>query len=172
MTFVVRGRFAEIEVDPWAFRFTRRKNLSSGCKLPLNAVVGPRKLLQARCKPQALQSVSLAFDNGDVYLLRQIFHSWDFENSVKILKNTVQSMGQNSHVLIMDFVVPEPGTVSSVNERVLRSRDVGMMQLVNSLERDLEGWKAILEAVDSRLTINAVNTPYGSFMSVIDVVLG
>lgn len=72
----------------------------------------------------------------------------------------------------MDFVVPEPGTVSSVNERVLRSRDVGMMQLFNSLERDLEGWKAILEAVDSRLKINAVNTPYGSFMSVIDVVLG
>ncbi|KAF5637636.1 bikaverin cluster-O-methyltransferase [Fusarium tjaetaba] len=109
---------------------------------------------------------------ADIYLLRQIFHNWDFENSVKILKNTVESMGQKSHVLIMDFVVPEPGTVSSVNERVLRSRDVGMMQLFNSLERDLEGWKAILEAVDSRLKINAVNTPYGSFMSVIDVVLG
>ncbi|KAI1039955.1 hypothetical protein LB505_006053 [Fusarium chuoi] len=109
---------------------------------------------------------------ADIYLLRQIFHNWDFENSVKILKNTVESMGQNSHVLIMDFVVPEPGTVSSVNERVLRSRDVGMMQLFNSLERDLEGWKAILAAVDSRLKINAVNTPYGSFMSVIDVVLG
>ncbi|KAI8721481.1 Methyltransf-2 domain-containing protein [Fusarium sp. LHS14.1] len=64
---------------------------------------------------------------ADVYLLRQIFHNWDFENSVKILKNTVQFMGQNSHVLIMDFAVSEPGTVSSVNERVLRSRDLGMI---------------------------------------------
>ncbi|RYP27843.1 hypothetical protein DL767_007491 [Monosporascus sp. MG133] len=111
-------------------------------------------------------------EGADVYLFRQIFHNWDFENSVKILKNTVESMSEGSHVLIMDFVIPEPGAVSSVNERVLRSRDVGMMQLFNSLERDLEGWKAILEAVDSRLRINAVNTPYGSFMSVIDVILG
>ncbi|RYP56902.1 hypothetical protein DL771_011544 [Monosporascus sp. 5C6A] len=93
----------------------------------------------------------------------EIFHNWDFENSVKILKNTVESMSEGSHVPTMDFVIPEPGTVSSVNERVLRSRDVGMMQLFYSLERDLEGWNAILEAVDSRLRINAVNTPYGSF---------
>ncbi|KAK4149314.1 S-adenosyl-L-methionine-dependent methyltransferase [Chaetomidium leptoderma] len=95
---------------------------------------------------------------ADVYLFRQIFHNWDLENSAKILKNTVASMGAGSHVLIMDFVVPEPGAVPSVNERVLRSRDVGMMQLFNSLERDLEGWKAMLEAVDPRLRINAVGS--------------
>lgn len=110
-------------------------------------------------------------EGAEVYLFRQIFHNWDFTNSAKILKKTVDSMGKNSHVLIMDFVIPDPGSVPSVNERVLRSRDVGMMQLFNSLERDLEGWKALLEAVDSRLRINAVNTPVGSFMSVIDVVL-
>jgi 6-hydroxytryprostatin B O-methyltransferase len=110
---------------------------------------------------------------ADVYLFRQIFHNWDLENSVRILRNTVASMDPGrSHVLIMDFVVPEPGTVPSVSERVLRSRDVGMMQLFNSLERDLDDWKALLAAVDPRLKINAVNTPYGSFMSVIDVVLG
>ncbi|ATZ53759.1 Bcbik3 [Botrytis cinerea B05.10] len=117
-------------------------------------------------------------ENNEASIANHIqFQEYDFfqkqpVNSVKILKNTVESMGQQLHVLIMDFVVPGPGTVSSVNERVLRSRDVGMMQLFNSLERDLEGWKAILEAVDSRLKINAVNTPYGSFISVIDVVLG
>ncbi|KAI0115703.1 O-methyltransferase [Nemania sp. FL0031] len=110
-------------------------------------------------------------ESAEVYLFRQIFHNWDFANSAKILKNTVVSMGKNSHVLIMDFVIPDPGSALSVNERVLRSRDIGMMQLFNSLERDIEGWKALLEAVDPRLRINAVNTPVGSFMSVIDVVL-
>ncbi|KAI1826626.1 O-methyltransferase [Xylaria intraflava] len=110
-------------------------------------------------------------EGADVYLFRQIFHNWDLENSVNILKNTVAAMGKGSHVLIMDFVIPDSGSVPSVNERVLRSRDVGMMQLFNSLERDLEGWQALLEAVDPRLRINAVNTPVGSFMSVIDVVL-
>jgi 6-hydroxytryprostatin B O-methyltransferase len=108
---------------------------------------------------------------ADVYLFRQILHNWDLENSVKILKNTVASMSAGSHLLIMDFVVPEPGAVSSVVERVLRSRDVDMMQLFNSLERELEGWRAIVQATDPRLRINAVKTPYGSSMSVIDVVL-
>ncbi|KAF4953248.1 hypothetical protein FSARC_12442 [Fusarium sarcochroum] len=107
-----------------------------------------------------------------IYLLRQIFHNWDFENSVKILKNTVDSMSKDSHVLIMDVVVPDPGTVPSVNERVMRSRDVGMMQLFNSLERDLESWQAIVEGADPRLRIKSVNTPVGSFLSVIDVVIG
>ncbi|KAI0870016.1 O-methyltransferase-domain-containing protein [Hypoxylon argillaceum] len=110
-------------------------------------------------------------EGAEVYLFRQIFHNWDFANSVRILKNTVASMGKNSHVLIMDFVIPDSGSVPSVAERVLRSRDVGMMQLFNSLERDLEEWKAVFEAADSRLRINAINTPVGSFMSVIDVVL-
>jgi 6-hydroxytryprostatin B O-methyltransferase len=106
-----------------------------------------------------------------VYLFRQILHNWDFENSVKILKNAVEAMGHGSHVLIMDSVLPEPGSVPSVQERLVRSRDLVMMQLFNALERDLEGWKAVLEAVDSRLRINAVNTPFGSLFSVIDVVL-
>ncbi len=108
---------------------------------------------------------------AEVYLFRQIFHNWDLENSVKILKNTVESMGQASHVLIMDSVVPAPGTVPSVRERSFRALDVGMMQLFNSLERDLEAWQAILEAADPRLRIKGVKTPYGSSMSVIDVVL-
>jgi 6-hydroxytryprostatin B O-methyltransferase len=111
-------------------------------------------------------------EGASVYLFRQIFHNWDLENSVKILKNAVDAMGEGSHVLIMDQVLPEPGSVLSVRERLIRARDLVMMELFNALERDLEGWKAILAAVDSRLRINAVNTPFGSLFSVIDVVLG
>jgi 6-hydroxytryprostatin B O-methyltransferase len=107
---------------------------------------------------------------AQVYLLRQILHNWNFDKAVEITKNTAASMGQDSHMLIMDMLLPEPGSVSSVHERVLRSRDVVMMQLFNSLERDLEGWQKILTVADPRLRINAVNKPEGSFLTVIDVV--
>ena len=107
-----------------------------------------------------------------VYLFRQILHNWNSENSAKILRNTVEAMGQGSHLLIMDFVLPEPGTILSITERELRAYDVGMMQRFNAQERDLQDWRAILEAADPRLRIVAVNKPYGSSMSVIDVVLG
>ncbi|KAM0351778.1 hypothetical protein ACHAPU_002290 [Fusarium lateritium] len=107
-----------------------------------------------------------------VYLLRQILHNWNFEKSVEIMKHTAEAMADDSHILIMDMLLPEPGSVPTVHERVLRSRDVVMMQLFNSLERDLVGWEAILEVADPRLRINAVNTPVGSFLTVIDVVRG
>jgi 6-hydroxytryprostatin B O-methyltransferase len=109
---------------------------------------------------------------AQVYLLRQILHNWNFDKAVEITKNTAASMGEGSHILIMDMLLPEPGSVPSVHERVLRSRDVVMMQLFNSLERDLEGWQEILTAADPRLRINAVNKPEGSFLTVIDVVKG
>lgn len=70
-----------------------------------------------------------------------------------------------------DFVLPKPGAVPAVSERVLRSRDMGMMQLFNSLERDLEEWNSIFSAVDSRLKLNNVDQPWGSSMSVLDLVL-
>ncbi|KAM0204752.1 hypothetical protein ACHAQI_009926 [Fusarium lateritium] len=109
---------------------------------------------------------------AQVYLLRQILHNWNFDKAVEITKNTAASMDEDSHILIMDMLLPEPGSVSSVHERVLRSRDVVMMQLFNSLERDLEGWQEVLTAADPRLRINAVNKPEGSFLTVIDVVRG
>lgn len=107
-----------------------------------------------------------------VYLFRQILHNWNLDNSAKILKSTVEAMSPGSHLLIMDFVLPEPGTILSVTERELRARDVGMMQRFNAQERDLQDWKDILELADPRLQIVAVNKPYGSSMSAIDVVLG
>lgn len=38
---------------------------------------------------------------ADIYLLRQIFHNWDFENCVKILKALVPAMKKDSHIIIM-----------------------------------------------------------------------
>lgn len=108
---------------------------------------------------------------ADVYLLRQIIHNWDFDNAVKILSALVSSIKEGSHIIIMDFVLPNPGSVPSVNERVLRSRDMGMMQLFNTLERDLEGWSTICSKVDPRLKIQNVSQPFGSSMSVLDLVL-
>lgn len=46
---------------------------------------------------------------------------------------------------------------------------MGMMQLFNALERDLEGWNAICSKVDPRLKIQNVNQPFGSSMSVLDL---
>ena len=44
---------------------------------------------------------------ADIYLMKWIIHDWDDENAVRILENCRQAMGTESHLLILDRVVPE-----------------------------------------------------------------
>ncbi|KAM0545987.1 hypothetical protein ACHAPJ_011099 [Fusarium lateritium] len=75
---------------------------------------------------------------ADGYLFRMILHDWAFEDSVKILKNLVPALTSLSKILIMDTVLPNPGSIPASKERLLRVRDLTMMQAFNSLERGIE----------------------------------
>ncbi len=46
-----------------------------------------------------------------------------------------------------------------------------MMMSFNAVERDLEGWGALLMKADGRLQIQNVVTPPGSAQSVLEIVL-
>jgi hypothetical protein len=55
-----------------------------------------------------------------VYLFRQIFHNWADSNVVKILQMLVPIMEPGTRVLVHDLILPEPGTVSLLQERQVR----------------------------------------------------
>lgn len=57
---------------------------------------------------------------ADVFLFRMIFHNWSDEHAVKILKATVPGLKPGSRVVINDYLVPEPKTVSLLKERTIR----------------------------------------------------
>ena len=69
----------------------------------------------------------------------------------------------------MDTVLPTPGTAPMVEEALLRYRDLTMMQMFNSKEREIDDWKGLYEQVDKRLVIKRVQKPFGSNMSVMEV---
>ncbi len=99
---------------------------------------------------------------ADVYLLRMILHDWAFNDAVKILQNIVPAMKKpSSRIIIMDTVLPDPGSVPAAKERLLRVRDLTMMQVFNSQERAIEDWKAIFAEVDPKLTIRSISQPRG-----------
>ncbi|THY13931.1 hypothetical protein D6D00_09989 [Aureobasidium pullulans] len=104
---------------------------------------------------------------ADIYLLRMILHDWGFEDSVKILSNIVPSLGANSKIIIMDTVLPEPGSIPSSVERLLRVRDLTMMQVFNSQERAVEDWGKVFEKADPRLRVLELNRPFGSNLALI-----
>ena len=102
-----------------------------------------------------------------------ILHDWPDDKAAVILRNIVAAMDESkSRLLIMDTVLPSPGSVPASVERIVRARDLTMMQAFNSNERDFDDWKRLLSGTDTRLHLVGVNQPFGSAMSVLEVVLG
>ncbi|KAJ5698619.1 hypothetical protein N7462_000624 [Penicillium macrosclerotiorum] len=109
---------------------------------------------------------------ANAYLLRMILHDWSDAEATTILKHIVTAMDRTrSRLLIMDTVLPKPGSVPVSEERIMRARDLTMMQAFNSKERDLEDWKELFAAADRRLQLVKVSQPFGSAMSVLELVL-
>lgn len=108
---------------------------------------------------------------ADVYLLRMILHNWGADDAVRILSGIIPAMSEQSRIIVMDTVLPAPGSVPASRERILRLRDMAMMQVFNSHERTLEDWKLLFEKADKRLKLRGVNQPVGSVMSLMELTL-
>lgn len=107
---------------------------------------------------------------ADVYLLRMILHDWPDKDAAKILQNIVPAMEKGkSRLLIMDTVLPNPGSVPSSLERLSRARDLTMIQAFNSKERDLDDWKNLIALAGPQLKLLNVVQPFGSAMSVLEI---
>lgn len=147
--------------------------------LPNNAKVGleaaeatlPDSIL-SRIKFQGHDFMHLQpVTSGNLYLLRMILHDWPDHLAVLILKNLMPVLSQGTKLLIMDTILPAPGRVSKSVERIVRVRDLTMMQVFNSHERDLDQWTALLAAVDERLRVRRIIEPFGSAMSLLEIEL-
>ena len=109
---------------------------------------------------------------ADAYLLRMILHDWPDDEAAKILSNITAAMDKvDSRLLIMDTVLPKPRSVPLSIERIVRVRDLTMAQAFNSKERDLDDWTNLLATTDSRLRLVGLTQPFGSTMSILEVVL-
>lgn len=106
---------------------------------------------------------------ADIYLLRMILHDWKDPDAVRILKQLVDAAKTTSRILIMDMVLPTPGSASRNLEAALRQKDLAMLHTFNAKEREVEDWRNVLQETDPRLEIKAIRRPDGSHHSVIEV---
>ncbi|KAI9707017.1 MAG: hypothetical protein M1820_004605 [Bogoriella megaspora] len=107
--------------------------------------------------------------DADVYLLRMIIHDWPDVDAVRILKELAEVMKEGSRILIMDMVLPSPGTTSSTFEAALRQKDLMMRQVLNAKEREVEDWHMLVEKVDKDLRVMSIRRPQGSQHSIIEI---
>lgn len=103
-----------------------------------------------------------------------ILHDWPSADAVTILKNQLSALKvkPSSRLVIMDTVLPRPGSISSVEEALLRVRDLTMIQSFNSKERELGEFEELFaQASDESgcLVLKNIVKPPGSVMSVMEV---
>ncbi|KXX73822.1 6-hydroxytryprostatin B O-methyltransferase [Madurella mycetomatis] len=112
-----------------------------------------------------------AYHGADVYLLRSIPHDWSDKCAILILKNLAPALKDGARVLIADFISPEFGTLGPMwLERLSSIRSMQMMTVVNAPERAGKDWINVIKRADSRYSVEAVVTPPGTAMSVIEIV--
>ncbi|KAI0099509.1 S-adenosyl-L-methionine-dependent methyltransferase [Daldinia grandis] len=109
----------------------------------------------------------------DVYLLRKILHDWPAARAREILcrLGTALRDGKKSsaRIVIMDIILPPPGTIERTQEAMLRVRDLSMAQAFNSQERNLTDWEELFESAEPKLRLVSWKQPPGSSMAVMEV---
>lgn len=97
-----------------------------------------------------------------------ILHDRADADAVVILRQLVSAMSSGSWLIIMDSVLPRSGSIPSAQERMLRVRDMTMLEASNNLERDEEDWRRVL--ANRGLTLRDIQEPRGSTLSLLEVI--
>ena len=58
--------------------------------------------------------------DADIYVFRWVFHSWSDMYAVNILHNLIPALKPGARIIAIEFLLPEPGTLTPYRERVLR----------------------------------------------------
>ncbi|KKY18463.1 putative cercosporin toxin biosynthesis protein [Phaeomoniella chlamydospora] len=97
--------------------------------------------------------------DADAYLLRRVLHDWSDQDCKRILQNIIPSMKTGSRLILSEFVVPEPGMMTSYEEKMMRTADMQMMLLLGGKERGFGEWKRIFEDVaEDKLNLEMVDS--------------
>lgn len=82
---------------------------------------------------------------ADVYFFRHVLHAFSDKYAVAALKAIVPAMRPGARVIINDYVLPTPGTLSNSDEKSVRIMDMLMRTVCNAREREVDDWKSLFE---------------------------
>jgi hypothetical protein len=84
----------------------------------------------------------VAVPAADLYLLKLVLHDWDDEDCVQILRNCRSSARPNGRVLIVERVIGQVGSLTS-----LLQADINMLiACEGGMERDIHEFDVLLSA--------------------------
>lgn len=107
---------------------------------------------------------------ADVYFFRWIFHNWSDKYCEKMLKCLIPALKPGARILVNENILPNPGSENPWDEKIIRTMDMTMLQLLNARERAEEDYKDLFHRTDPRFKFVGVKRPEGSRTCTIEAV--
>ncbi|KAF2140298.1 uncharacterized protein K452DRAFT_335379 [Aplosporella prunicola CBS 121167] len=107
---------------------------------------------------------------ADVYFFRWIFHNWSDKYCEKMLRMLIPALKPGARILINENILPTPGTENAWDEKIIRSMDMTMLQLLNARERAEEDYAELFQNTDPGFKFLGVKRPPGSRTCTIEAV--
>jgi hypothetical protein len=95
--------------------------------------------LKERCQVAPGDFFQAVPAGADAYLLKYVIHDWDDERSLAILKNCRRAMTNDAKLLLVETIVPEPGT-----PHYPRLQDLEMLVIAGAQERTVQRFLRLL----------------------------
>ncbi|MCJ1432481.1 hypothetical protein MMC27_001838 [Xylographa pallens] len=105
--------------------------------------------------------------DADIYFFRWIFHNWPDQYCLKILKNLVPALKEGARIVVNEWCLPEPNSVSNRLDRKMRGMDIGMLTIFNAQERDRDEWISLFKRADERFKFVSIDHPEQANLSII-----
>ncbi|KAF3770022.1 S-adenosyl-L-methionine-dependent methyltransferase [Cryphonectria parasitica EP155] len=131
--------------------------------------------LQGRIKFMPYSFFTPQTVSADAYLIKQCFHNWPDHYCVRIIKNQIPVMKPGTKIIVIDSLIPAPGTMSLMAERMARAFDMLMLTQTNGREREAEDWKQLFKQADERFKVTSMHplaspVDFGPATGIIEVV--
>ncbi|EKG18836.1 O-methyltransferase family 2 [Macrophomina phaseolina MS6] len=107
---------------------------------------------------------------ADVYFFRWIFHNWSDKYCEKMLKCLIPALKPGARILVNENILPKPGSENAWDEKIIRTMDMTMLQLLNARERAEEDYRDLFHRTDPRFKFLGVKRPEGSRTCTIEAV--
>ena len=107
---------------------------------------------------------------ADVYFYRWILHNHSDKYAINMLRQLIPALKKGARVVINDHCLPEPGTESLWDEKIIRSMDLVMLTLLNAQERTEGEFRELFATVDKGFVFKGVTRPRGCRMSIVEAV--
>lgn len=112
--------------------------------------------LAGRCETMGGDFFQSVPGDADAYILKQILHDWDDEQSVTILRNVTKGLRPGGRVLVVEMVIPDDRTPTAA-----QLMDLNMLAMLPGRERTRSEYGALLDAAGLRLqSVTETRSPF------------